>query len=296
VLGAVSLLALLLCGLASGLLTLSLPRRDGRVNILVLGIDRRDEPGWVDRTDTIMIATLAPEARRAGLLSIPRDLELTIPTVGEDRINTANVYGAQSGYPGGGPGLVKATVETNFGIPIDGYLMLDFGTFEHIVDSLGGIDVNVPRALDDDRYPDPRPGDPYAFKSIHFDAGPQHMDGRQALEYARSRMSTSDFDRAARQQLVLLAIRRRALSAGGILRWPAVALAALRGVKTDLNPFQLAALARLAVLIGPSRLEQRVIEAPLVDDYTRPDGAQVLLPNWELLRPAIEEMFGAPPN
>jgi len=289
----VLLVGLLLCWLATGLLSLSLPGYGDRVNVLVLGVDRRDGTDWASRTDTIMIATLAPAARNAGLLSVPRDLQLPIPTVGEDRINTANVYGYLNGYPGGGPALARATVEANFGIPIAGSIMLDFRTFERIVDSLGGIDVDVPEALHDTRYPDPRPEDPYAFKTIDFDAGRQHMDGQRALEYARSRMSTSDFDRARRQQMILLAIRQKALSLGAIPRWPAAVAAVLGGIKTDLNPIQLAALARLAVTIGPSRLEQRVIEAPLVYDYRRPDGAAVQLPNWELLGPMIQEMFGA---
>ncbi|NIV34370.1 MAG: LytR family transcriptional regulator, partial [Anaerolineae bacterium] len=97
------------------------------------------------------------------------------------------------------------------------------GAFVEIIDTLGGIEVDVPKRLHDTRYPDPRPGDPYAFKTIHFDPGPQQMNGTRALEYARSRMSTSDFDRAKRQQQVVLAIREKVLSVGAIPRWPKLA-------------------------------------------------------------------------
>jgi LCP family protein required for cell wall assembly len=210
------------------------PSEEGRINLLLVGIDRRNGTGWAYRTDTIMLFTMDPATRAAGILSIPRDLQLVIPGHGEDRINTANVYGYRREEQDGGPSLLKATITANFAIPVDGYLMLDFQTFERIVDTLGGIEVNVPKALHDTRYPDPRPGDPHAFKTIHFDPGWQHMDGRRALEYARSRMSTSDFDRAKRQQLILLAIRKRALSLSSIPRWPVLAATIVDGVKTGL--------------------------------------------------------------
>ena len=204
--------------------------KDGRVNLLLLGIDRRGGTGWAYRTDTIMVVTLDPDSRAAGILSIPRDLQLAIPGHGQDRINTANVYGSIQGNPDGGPALLASTIETSFGVPLDGYLMVDFRAFEEIVDTLGGIDVVVPKLLHDTRYPDPRPGDPYAYKTIHFEPGLQHMDGSRALEYARSRMSTSDFDRAKRQQLVLLAIRERALSPSAIPQWPRLAAAMVDSV------------------------------------------------------------------
>jgi LCP family protein required for cell wall assembly len=269
------------------------PARDsGRINLLLLGVDRRSGTDWTYRTDTILIASLVPAARDAGLLSIPRDLQVPIPGNGEDRINTANVWGYLNDYPGGGPALLKATIEANFSIPIDGYLMIDFGTFARIVDVLGGIDVDVPKTLHDTHYPDPRPGDPYAYKTIHFDPGLQHMDGERALEYARSRMSTTDFDRARRQQLILLAIRRRALRLGAVSRWPALAAAVLDGAQTDLDASELLALALLAARIDSANLKQAVLEPPLVSGYQRADGAAVQLPNWELIDPVLTDLFG----
>ena len=264
----------------------------GRTNLLLLGIDRREGTGWAYRTDTILIVTVDPASGEAAMLSIPRDLQLPIPGHGEDRINTANVYGSREDDPGAGPALVKETVGANFGIPIDGYLMVDFSTFVKIVDALGGIDVDVPKTLHDTRYPDPKPGDPYAFKTIHFDPGWQHMDGTRAIEYARSRMSTTDFDRASRQQLILLAIRKKALSLGAIPRWPALAAAVMAGVKTDLGPSDMLAMALLAARIDPATLQQVVLEHPYVVSYKRADGAAVQLPNWDLINPVIEQLFG----
>jgi LCP family protein required for cell wall assembly len=268
--------------------------RDGRINILLLGIDRRGGEDWAYRTDTIMVATLDPDTRAAGILSIPRDLQLAIPGHGQDRINTANVYGSLRGNPDGGPALLESTIEGSFGIPIDGYLMVDFRAFETIVDTLGGIEVEVPQRLHDTRYPDPRPGDPFAYKTIHFEPGLQHMDGRQALEYARSRMSTSDFDRAKRQQLVLLAIRQKALSPSAIPRWPKLATAAIDSIRTDLSTNELLTLAFLVARVDMSSLKQVVLEHPLVFSHQRADGAAVQLPRWDLINPVLVELFGSP--
>ena len=265
---------------------------NGRTNLLLLGIDRRGGTGWAYRTDTIMVVTLDPDTRAAGMLSIPRDLQLPIPGHGEDRINTANVYGSRAGDPEGGPALLVSTIESSFGIPVDGYLMVDFGAFVEIVDTLGGIEVDVPKALHDTRYPDPKPGDPHAYKTIHFEPGLQQMDGTRALEYARSRMSTSDFDRAKRQQLVVLAIRKKALSVSAIPRWPKLAAVMTQSVRTDLRPDELLAVAILAARADMAGLKQVVLEHPLVYGYRRSDGAAVQLPRWELINPVLLELFG----
>ena len=288
----VMVLSLMACLLVAAGPVLSLVGEGGRVNVLLLGIDRRSGTGWGYRTDTIIVVSLDPATGTASMLSIPRDLQVTIPGHGEDRVNTANVFGHRRDNPEGGPDLLKSTIETNFGIPIDGYLMVDFALFEEIVDGLGGIEVDVPRVLHDTRYPDPRPGDPHAFKTIHFEPGRQQMDGKRALEYARSRMSTTDFDRAKRQQLILLAIRERAMSLSAIPRWPLVAKAVFDGVKTDLNPADMLALAALVARIEPSSMRQVVLEPPLVVGHRRADGAAVQLPRWNLVNPVLEDLFG----
>jgi LCP family protein required for cell wall assembly len=281
-----------LCLLLAAIPVLFSSHVGGRINLLLLGIDRRGGTDWAYRTDTIIALTMDPDSRTAGMLSIPRDLQIAIPGHGEDRINTANVYGYRQDNRDGGPALLKQTIEANFDIPIDGYLMVDFQVFERIVDTLGGIDVQVPEALHDTRYPDPRPGDPYAFKTIHFDPGWQHMDGKRALQYARSRMSTSDFDRAKRQQLILLAIRERALSLSAIPRWPALARIVIDGIKTEMGLGEMLELAFWGVQIDASKLKQAVLEPPLVAGHRRADGAAVQLPNWALINPVIEDIFG----
>ncbi|MBN1138487.1 MAG: LCP family protein [Anaerolineae bacterium] len=285
---------LALCGMGVVLSpSVLLPGHGSQTNLMLLGIDRREGTSWAYRTDTILIVTVGAGSGMTGILSIPRDLQVEIPGYGQDRINTANVFGYREEDPDAGPALLKATIEGNFSIPIDGYLMIDFDAFVQMVDALGGVDVDVPETLHDTRYPDPRPADPYAFKTVHFDAGWQHMDGARALEYARSRMSTTDFDRAKRQQLILLAIRKKASSARGIARWPSVAAAMMAGIKTDLNAGDLLGLALLAARTDPSNIQQVVVEYPLVTGYERADGAAVQLPNWDLIKPVIEGLFGS---
>ncbi|MEJ2208774.1 MAG: LCP family protein [Anaerolineae bacterium] len=287
----VGCLVLTVCLLSSAVPGLLAPGQGGHANLLLLGIDRRGGDDWTYRTDTIMVIGLDAQKRSANILSIPRDLQVPIPGYGEDRINTANVYGYLYDFEGGGPGLLRSTVEANFGIPVDGYVMLDFHAFEDIVDALGGIEVDVQEPLHDTRYPDPRPGDPHAYKTIHFDAGVQHMDGQRALEYARSRMSTSDFDRARRQQQILLAVREKALNLGAIPHWPALARIVLDAAKTDLGGGQMLGLALLAARLDPANLEQVVLERPYVTGYRRADGAAVQLPNWDLINPVVTGMF-----
>jgi LCP family protein required for cell wall assembly len=282
------------CFLAVGLPLLLVGGNGGRVNLLLLGVDRRDGSDWAYRTDTIMIAGIDAGSGEAVLLSIPRDLQVPIPGYGEDRINTANVVGYTDGYPGGGPALAEATVESNFGIPIDGYLMADFNAFVRLVDALGGIEIDVSEALHDTQYPDPRPGDPYAFKTIHFDPGPQTMDGRRALEYARSRMSTSDFDRARRQQEVLVAIRQKALRPASIPRLPALGLIVLDSLETNLSPQEIVSLGLVALRLDPAGIRRVVLEPPLVYGYRRADGAAIQLPNWELINPVVDAHLRAP--
>jgi LCP family protein required for cell wall assembly len=265
-----------------------------RINVLLMGIDRRGGRGWGYRSDTMIIVTVDPVNYTAGMMSIPRDLQLPIPGNGEDRVNTANVFGYKYNYPGGGPALLKRTIESNFGISIDYYVMADFKAFTQIVDTLGGVDVNVPRTLHDTQYPDPQPGDPHGFKTVHFDAGWQQMDGTRALEYARSRMSTSDFDRAKRQQQILLAIREKALNLNLIPKLPALTASTLDMIKTDMTLDEMIELARLAPQIDMGNIKSVVIQKPLVYGYRTEKGGAVQLPKWDLINPVVDDLFKMP--
>ena len=193
---------------------------DDRINILLLGLDQRlddasDEPY---RTDSVVIFTIDPFAKTAGAFSIPRDTLVDIPDGNggiytQNRINVAyemGEYTSLRGYPGGGPQLVMDTIDLNFGIPIDYYVVMNWANFIDIIDELGGIDITVKRYAYDPAYADCSfCNDVYP---VEFVPGLEHMDGQRALAYARIRKSDDDFKRIERQQDVMQAVARKALS------------------------------------------------------------------------------------
>lgn len=263
-----------------------------RINILILGIDRRaDEEGpW--RTDTMIVATLDPQTKTAGMLTIPRDLYVPIPApgAGENRINTANFYGDSSKYPGGGPALAKKTVEYNFAIPIHYYVLIDFDGFRKIVDSLGGIDIDVPEAIDDPEYPTPD----YGTMHLYIPAGPQHMNGDLALKYARTRHSDSDFGRSKRQMQVILAIRDQMLKMNTLAQAPQLLAQLHDAVETDMAPDQILALAPVAAQIRSDNIKSRSIDLSMTYEIKLNTGADVLWPDREKIGALIQEMFSTP--
>ncbi|MER3399887.1 MAG: hypothetical protein C4313_01930 [Thermoflexus sp.] len=282
-------------GMASGGSPLRLPEWTGRerVNLLVLGIDQREgEPGpW--RTDTLMVVTVDPVARSLGVLSIPRDLWVTIPGFGENRINTAHFLGDAYGYPGGGIALAQETLRYNFGITTSYYVRVNFTAFEKAIDLLGGIDLCVPETIDDPRYPDAH----YGYEPFHLPAGCQHLDGRTTLKYARTRATSGgDFDRMRRQQQVLRAVRERVLRLNMlptlIARAPALWEAVREGVRTNLTLEEMIALARLAAEIPEDRIRMIVIGPSMTSPYTTPDGAEVLVRIPEKVQEALADLFG----
>lgn len=180
------------------------------VTVLLLGVDARPAEGQLARSDTVMVARLDPARGRVVLLSLPRDLWTSIPGVGEGKLNTAYFIGERHGQ---GAVLVRETVEKMLGITIDYTAGIDFAGFRDVIDSLGGITVDVPRELYDPRFPT----DDYGYTIAHFLPGPQNMNGEQALMYSRIRHPDSDFQRMRRQQQVVLAIAQR-VRERGILR------------------------------------------------------------------------------
>jgi LCP family protein required for cell wall assembly len=266
--------------------------RKGRVNILLLGIDQRECEGSPWRSDTMIVVTVDPESKKAGLLSIPRDLWVDIPGFEPGRINTAHFLGDAYDYPGGGPALAKKTVQRNLGVPIHYYVRVNFDGFREIVDTLDGITVEVDRAIRDDRYPDEQCG----YMSIYIPKGVQHMDGETALQYARSRHGSSDFDRARRQQKVLFAIRDRALSLDLLPKLPQLLRTMGDTVQTDLQPREILALAQIGVQVKPEDIQSAVIDETMTAEWITPKGAYVLIPLREEIEPLINELFASSPS
>lgn len=263
-----------------------------RANILLLGIDRRpgEEGPW--RTDTMILGTIDPATQSAGMLSIPRDLWVTAPGYGENRINMAHFLGDSKGYPGGGPALAKKTVQYNLGVPVNYYVRIDFDGFRKLVDSIGGVDIDVETAIIDDTYPD----ELYGYDPLYIEAGRHHMDGEMALKYARTRhQGQGDFDRAKRQQQVLLAIRDQALHLNLLPKLPELMVILADTVQTDLQPSDILTLAQIGFTIDRNNVKTAVLDQNCTVRHITPTGADVLLPVREKIRPIINDMFAASP-
>jgi LCP family protein required for cell wall assembly len=276
----------------TGLTGESLPdwEEDERVNVLLLGVDRRPKEQYA-RTDTIILVTIDPATGKAGMLSIPRDLWVTIPGYGENRINTAHYVGDKNGYPGGGPALAMKTVQYNLGVPVHFYMRVDFDGFRRIVDTLGGIEIDVPQTINDPKYPDEN----YGYDPFYIEAGSQHLNGNMALKYARTRATRgSDFDRARRQQQVLFAIREKALAIGVVPKIPELWTTMADTVQTDLQLVDILELAKRADEITSDDIQSAVIDHTMTVDYKTNTGAQVLLPVREKIRPVIDGIFTSP--
>lgn len=179
----------------------------GRVNIVLMGIPGPgDDVEGPDLTDTLMVASLSTTLEGKNVLfSLPRDLYVKAPGYGNTKINA--VYEIGNNQEAGSGGELSASIAGDIlGLEIPYYVRVDFSGFEKLIDELGGIAVTVDKDLYDDKYPTPNKG----YEVVDIKAGNYTMDGAMALKFARSRQSTSDFDRAARQQKVILAIRNKA--------------------------------------------------------------------------------------
>jgi LCP family protein required for cell wall assembly len=267
-------------------------QHDQRINILLLGYGGPGHQGAY-LTDSIMMVSIRPGSKQAIMVSIPRDLWVKIPalpaggvmwgkinsayTIGIDRSNYPNVR-AQWKTPTGGGDLAAATVGQVTGQHVDAWMAVDFKAFRDVVDALGGVEVTVPKALDDPYYPK---GEHGGYKHIHFNAGRQFMNGEQALEYARSRETTNDFDRSARQQLIMVAVRQRVLTLGAMPKLFGLMGALQDNVRTNLRPGDMRQLAALfgdkSWLIGHAGIDN----TNFLRNTFSPDGQYILLPRDE---------------
>lgn len=267
-----------------------------RVNILFLGLDQRPGESASSRTDTMILFSINPKDMSVSMLSIPRDLWVPIPGHREGRINTAHYWGEIEDYPGGGPALAKHTVRYNLGVPVHYYVRLNFTGFERIIDLIGGIDIDVPAAIDDYQYPAPD----NSYQHVHFDAGLQHMDGATALKYARTRKGSADgdFSRMDRQQQVIKAIRKQILSLPNlpqlVLQSPQLAQSLGESLQTDIPVSTMLTLAKWSQQINDENLHGDVLDRRVTEGKRTADGQDVLLFDREKARPIIEALFSDP--
>ncbi len=251
----------------------------GRISILLLGIDQRAGMTGPARTDTMLVLTLDPEAKTAGMFSINRDLWVTLPDGhGEGKINTAHFVGEVEHLPGGGPALAQKTVESAFNLPVPYYVRFNFSGFEKLIDLVGGIDLYVAEPIDDPDYPDAG----FGYEPFHLDAGWQHLDGHTALKYARTRATPgSDLDRVKRQQQVILTVRDKILDRQllpQLLPQIGVLLQTLGdAVQTNLTPGQIYQLADFAGQIDRTKISAVTIEPAMIEPLTIDDQAALRL-------------------
>jgi LCP family protein required for cell wall assembly len=263
-----------------------------RISILVMGLDYRD---WEDgngnapsRTDTMILFSIDPATRSAGMLSIPRDLWVNIPGYDSAKINSANFIGDAEHVPGGGAALAMKTVSEFLGIPVDYYARIDFTAFEKFIDELGGVQVDVPEEIVVDPI---GPGNTVTLKP-----GPQMLDGATALAYARNRYTTgNDFDRSQRQQKVIMAVRDRILNLNMlptlIQKSPILYQNLASGVHSNLTLQQVISLAWLAAQIPQESIKRGAIGPDQVTEGWSYDGQQILQPKSDEIRVLRDQVF-----
>lgn len=260
-----------------------------RVNILIMGLDIRDWEGeGPSRTDTMLLFTLDPVTRSAGMLSIPRDLWVNIPGFEYGKINTAYYLGEAYQVPGGGPGLAIETVEELLGVPINYYAQVDFIAFERIVDEIGGIEIDIPEEI----RVDPLGPD----NTVVLEPGIQILDGPTALAYARNRDTIGgDFDRAERQQQVILALRDQVLKLEMlptlISKAPILYRELTSSIHTNMSLDEAIKLVWLAQQIPPENIQRAVIDVDQVTMTMSADGLDILQPDPDAIRLLRDEIF-----
>jgi len=269
-----------------------------RVTVLIMGVDNRpDEP--VARTDTILVLTMNPKTGSAGMLSLPRDMLVHVSALDRDvKINTVHVLGEINGFPGGGPALLRDTVAEFIGYPVDYYARINFDGFRQVIDLIGGIDIDVPREIDDPEYPDEN----YGFDPLYIPAGRQHMAGALALKYARTRHGpgNSDYSRAGHQQQVIMAIKDKVTQPGQLAallpRLPGLALALANSIQTDMPVEKVITLARIVGEVDLANPTRIVVDNTMGQETTDPTLGFLLIPDMAKVRAATAAVFADAPE
>jgi LCP family protein required for cell wall assembly len=249
---------------------------------LLLGLDRRPGDTEPPRADSLIIAHIDPVSGTVALLSLPRDLWVSIPGYVDGKINGAFYYGERNSPNGGGMALAKQTLGDALGITVDQAVVIDFNGFRSLIDALGGITVDVPKEIYDPQFPT----DDYGYTVAHFLVGPQLMDGPTALMYSRVRHPDSDFERMKRQQLVLVGIARR-LQERGLLQnlhnADQLAQSLAPFVHTDMPADQVLALLWAMRGVDPGAVRRNTVDGSQLWETTI-GGAYALVPQQGVLQ------------
>ncbi len=249
-------------------------------NVLLIGVDRRPDPEEGARSDTLILVHVNPAGGWAGMLSIPRDSVVQIPGLGTAKINAAYAHGYNNPEALYGPGvapeaaggaLAAETVAGFLGVKVDYIAQVDFHGFQRLVDTLGGIPINVECPIFDATYP----SEDYGYERLYIPAGLQVMNGDLALRYARTRHASSDFDRSQRQQQVLRAILHE-VRARGLLSQAALLPELVRDLQESVSTTL--PLSDLNTLRGLATLAQRLDAERILTLSINPDDVGIV---WE---------------
>ena len=261
-----------------------------RVTMLIMGLDLRDIQAGVDygRTDTMIVMSLDPVNKTAGIISVPRDLWVIIPGFTANKINSAYTYGEGYNLPGGGAELAMRTVEKVIGVPIDYYAIVDFDAFIRFIDLIGGVklDIKEPIKVDPLGPKDPRTLQP----------GVQTLPGDIALAYARDRYSGGgDFARSERQQQVIMGIFERIVSFELlpvlISNANSIYGTLADGIDTNLPLEDAIKLARSAITVDSENIRMGVIGESQITYGNSPDNLSILIPQPDKIRTLRDEIF-----
>ncbi len=263
-----------------------------RINILLLGsdTDQKFQGGYLAQTD--IVVTIDPTTKSVGMLSIPRDTWLQgADGKGMMKLDQAYFYG---GVP-----LSRATIHQDFGIYIDYYAWVGLDGFIKVIDTSGGVDVDVIHPITDDVYPDDTGNsqNAYAYKRLYLAAGPQHLDGPTALEYVRSRHAdlVGDFGRSARQQQVLNQLKPKLDNPAILGKLPELAKDLNGYIKTDMQFTDVLALMNFARTIDTNKINRVILDtrySRTTNLQTPNEGVQsVVILNCNAVQKVIASMF-----
>jgi polyisoprenyl-teichoic acid--peptidoglycan teichoic acid transferase len=244
-----------------------------RTNILLLGTDDSPERGALGRTDTIILTTIVPLKPYIGMLSIPRDLWVTVPNIGEQRINTAYFF-AEADKAGTGGSAAMQTIHENFGVTVRNYAVVHMYGVVEAVNALGGVEINLEAPIGG--YP----------------AGSHNLTGIEALTFVRDRASSSDFSRMQRTQILLLAMLNKAFEPSSWRLLPQFVFSITKVVDTNIPAWQWPRLLFVFLRAPIFGIDSRTITPNMVVPFVTSGGAQVLGPNWDAINPLMKELFG----
>jgi anionic cell wall polymer biosynthesis LytR-Cps2A-Psr (LCP) family protein len=282
------------------------------INIVIIGSDRRPGNG-VGLADTLILASVRQDPGFVTLLSIPRDLWVYIPNYEYNRINLADWYGERHGYPGGGAGLLKETIQYNLGIEAQYFVRIDFPAFRAIIDTLGAVregdDTPTIRVLAEcplvDIFPDVPEGESDIIPgellsttitgTLEIVPGYNDLDSKHALWFARSRLSTNDFDRSRRILNLGLALLQVARENGSFGKVPELWNQVSASIQTDLTLNDVLWLAGIVSDLEPAAIKMRQIDSSVVERFVADNQAEVLKWNPEILALVLGEAFEPPP-